>query len=137
MLKEVTVRVCDTCQRVGVPTRSYTITDDEGREGNTDRCSDHAEAFEGVLAAPGDAEAAPPVEPEPAETPVEKTTAAKAPAKRAPAKAPAKKAPAKTATAKKAAAKKTASKKTTARTRSRTPTMTLEEIEAAKAAGTA
>jgi ribonuclease E len=123
VLKEVTVRVCDTCQRVGVPTRSYTITDDEGREGNTDRCSDHAEAFEGVLAAPGDAEAAPPVEPEPAET-----TAAKAPAKRAPAK---------TAPAKKAAAKKTASKKTTARTRSRTPTMTLEEIEAAKAAGTA
>ncbi|QXE37113.1 hypothetical protein KQY30_25735 [Streptomyces sp. GMY02] len=117
MLVEVKVRVCDTCKRVGVPTKKYTITDDDGRAGETDRCIDHAEAFEGVL-----------TESRPEDTPASPAPAAKATVKRAPAK--------KTA-AKKAPAKKAQAKKSASRGHSKTPEMTIDEINAAKAAGKA
>ncbi|MFJ9158675.1 hypothetical protein ACIRPS_17950 [Streptomyces griseoviridis] len=116
----VEVNVCDTCKRVGVPTKKYTITDDEGREADTDRCTEHAQPFEAVLATP-----------EPA--PAQPAPAAKAPAKRAPVK----KTAAKKTTAKKTAAKKAPAKKTVPRAHSKTPEMTIEEIEAAKSAGRA
>ncbi|MGW6745429.1 hypothetical protein ACWGDX_32605 [Streptomyces sp. NPDC055025] len=111
MLVEVKVRVCDTCKRVGVPTKQYSISADDGRAGETDRCADHAEAFEGVL-----------IDLPPQDTPAPPAPTAKAPAKRAPAKK---------TTAKKAPAKKSA----TARGHSKTPEMTVDEINAAKAAG--
>ncbi|WP_411120614.1 hypothetical protein [Streptomyces sp. x-19] len=123
MLVEVKVRVCDTCKRVGVPVKTYTVTDDEGRQGETDRCADDAEAFEGVLVV----EAAPEASPAPAAP-----AAKKSPAK----KTAAKKTAAKTATAKKAAGKRPAAKKAPTRGHSKTPEMTVEEINAAKAAGT-
>lgn len=119
MLVEVKVRVCDSCKRVGVPVKSYTIADDDGRKGDTDRCADHGEPFEAVLAEPQpvSGQAAPP---------------AKAPAKRAPAK----KTAAKRVTATKTT-KKTPAKKAPARAHSKTPEMTIAEIEAAKTAGRA
>lgn len=118
MLVEVKVRVCDKCQRVGVPTKSYTIADTDGREGETDRCADHADVFEEVLTSDGSSVE----EPAPAQPPAAKKVVAKRPAKKV--------------VAKKTTAKKTAAKKTS-RSHSKTPEMTIEEINAAKVAGKA
>ncbi|WP_460082466.1 hypothetical protein [Streptomyces variabilis] len=105
----VEVKVCDRCRRIGVPTRSYTLAEG-GRSATTDRCADHDEAFEEVLA---QGETPPVEEPSPAEKPAAR--------KRAASKETAK-----------AAAKKTTAKKAASRPRSRTPVMTVEEIEAMK-----
>lgn len=47
MLVEATV--CDKCRRLGVPTVRYTITNEDGRQGHTDRCAEDASEFEAVL----------------------------------------------------------------------------------------
>lgn len=44
-----TTTVCGVCRRPGLPVVRYTITAEDGREGEVDRCADHAEPFETAL----------------------------------------------------------------------------------------
>lgn len=72
----VEARVCDVCRRLGEPVTRYTITADDGRRRETDRCAEHAEAFEAVL---GEMM---PKSPETAEGPPERAATAKKTAKK-------------------------------------------------------
>ncbi|MFE2104298.1 hypothetical protein ACFXAF_00230 [Kitasatospora sp. NPDC059463] len=104
----MTVLVCNKCEQLGKPVRSYTIAEGD-RKRRVDLCEDDGRLVEELMAT-GE-----PVEQEPASS-----DAAQAPARKA---APAKKA---------ASAKKTSGAKGAARKSARrgAQTLTLEEIEA-------
>ncbi|MEU7030039.1 hypothetical protein AB0A60_25580 [Streptomyces sp. NPDC046275] len=129
----ITVRGCDTCKRTDRPTTRYTLQSERGQAVTRDLCAEDAAPLEDVFGPLVPAE-----EPSPQDAVKEQLLTLMGEheedtrARRARAEAEvreAKSAPARKTTQ----AKKTTAKKTTRR-RGGTPVMTLEEIEAKKAA---
>ncbi|OII68268.1 hypothetical protein BJP39_00445 [Streptomyces sp. CC77] len=48
-MRSGTTTVCGVCRRPGEPVVRYTITAEDGRAAEVDRCADHAESFESAL----------------------------------------------------------------------------------------
>ncbi|MGW2541551.1 hypothetical protein ACWC5I_11910 [Kitasatospora sp. NPDC001574] len=118
--KVLTLKVCNTCERPGVPVRRYTLAEGD-RAVFVDLCEEDSKPVEAVMATG---------EPVAGHSPAASQSGGR-PGSPASGSAPAKKTAAKKTAVKKTAVKKTAAKKApAARTKSSVKATTLDQIEA-------